>query len=97
MAEHKGVIRASSVWLPACSFMHDTAAALMELMRMGEPGVFHADSNVADALDFCTIAHRLDALHRAGWQIEATDDYRHDQRLIDVRLTLPPLSDRLPG
>jgi dTDP-4-dehydrorhamnose reductase len=97
MAEHKGVVRASTAWRPACSFMTDTAAALIGLVDDGVRGVFHADSNAEDALDFCTIACRLDALHGAGWTIEPTADYRHDQRLIDTRLTMPPLSERLPG
>lgn len=97
MAEHKSVVTASTAWRPACSFMSDTAAVLIGLLEAGAPGVFHVDSNVDDALDFHTIVSRLDALHGAGWPIEATDDYRHDQRLIDGRITIPGISARLPA
>lgn len=95
MAEVSGAVRASRAWIPACSFMRDTADALLTLLDRGEPGVFHLDANAHSALDFPTIARRLARLHHADWAIEITDDYLHDQRLPDSRVSLPPLTERL--
>jgi dTDP-4-dehydrorhamnose reductase len=95
MAEVSGAVRASRRWLPACSFMRDTADALLALLDRGEPGVFHLDANADCALDFPTIARRLSRLHGTDWAIESNDDYLHDQRLPDSRVRLPPLADRL--
>jgi dTDP-4-dehydrorhamnose reductase len=95
MAEVSGAVRASRAWIPACSFMHDTADALLTLLDRGEPGVFHLDANAHSALDFPTIARRLARRHHADWAIEVNDDYLHDQRLPDSRVQMPPLTERL--
>ena len=95
MAEVSGAVRASRAWIPACSFMRDTADALLTLLDRGEPGVYHLDANAGSALDFPTIARRLARLHGADWKIEVNDDYLHDQRLPDSRVALPPLTARL--
>jgi dTDP-4-dehydrorhamnose reductase len=95
MMEDDGVIRASRRWIPACALIEDTAAALAGLLAEGAPGVYHLDANVASALDFAAIARALARRHRADWRIEDTEDYVHDQRLPDPRLTLPDLAARL--
>ncbi len=97
MAETDGVIRASTAWRPACSFMADTAEGLIRLVEDGRPGVHHLDSNAHDALSFHDIVLRLRARHRADWRVEAVDDYVHDQRLLDEERRLPDLSGTLPG
>jgi dTDP-4-dehydrorhamnose reductase len=97
MAENDGVIRASTRWRPACSFMSDTAEALVRLAAGGRPNTCHLDSNVADALSFHEIVLRLRALHKAAWPVEAVDEYIHDQRLLDDVRWLPDLAERLPG
>jgi dTDP-4-dehydrorhamnose reductase len=97
MAEVTGVVRASTAWRPACSFMDDTADALIGLAESGEPGVFHLDSNATDALTFFEIAGRLARLTGADWKIVAATDYVHDQRLLDERVSMPGISLRLPA
>jgi dTDP-4-dehydrorhamnose reductase len=97
MAEVTGVVRASTAWRPACSFMEDTADALIGLAGSAEPGVFHLDSNANDALTFLEIASRLARLTGADWKIVPTTDYVHDQRLTDERVSMPQLSLRLPA
>ncbi len=97
MAETDGVIRASTAWRPACSFMADTAEGLIRLVEQGRPGVHHLDSNAHDALSFHDIVLRLRARCRADWRVEAVDDYVHDQRLLDDPLRLPDLSETLPA
>ncbi len=90
--QRDGVVRASRKWLPACSFLEDTAAALIKLATM-PPGLYHLDSN--KHWNFFEIATSLN--HRANlpWKIEPTEDFIYDQRLLDTNLTLPPLSARL--
>lgn len=91
-----GVVRASQKWLPACSFLHDTAAALIRLTAM-PPGLYHVDSNTR--WTFFEIATALSAGANHAWKVEPTDDFVFDQRLLDASLTLPPLSAslNLPG
>lgn len=99
-----GGIRASRCWIPACSFMPDTAQALSWLLHHatddGIAGVHHLDANAHDAWDY----HRLvlaqrDVLGR-DWSVEVDESYRHDQRLLCSRnaihrFALPSLSVRL--
>ena len=95
MAAGEGVIAASRCWIPACSFMRDTAEALTGLLDTRRPGICHLDSNADAALDFPTIVQCLSRRHGAGWLVRENDDYRHDQRLLDERVNLPSLARRL--
>ena len=96
MSEVKGVVQASTAWRPACSFIGDTVEAMLGLVDAGEAGVFHIDSNVEDALSFFDVASRLARMHGADWKIIPTQDYVHDQRLLDDRVQMPSLASRLP-
>jgi dTDP-4-dehydrorhamnose reductase len=92
-----GRVAASRRWTPACSFMADTAAALLALIEQPQPGVHHLDSNAQEAWRFDELVHALARAHGRDWQVVATDDYRHDQRLVGGPSRLPPLSARLSG
>jgi dTDP-4-dehydrorhamnose reductase len=97
----EGRVAASRAWRPACSFMEDTAAALLALVRAPEAGVLHLDSNAEEAHGFDRIVQALQQRFQpAGWCMAATEDYRHDQRLVagpTQKVRLPPLSRRLPA
>lgn len=88
-----GVIRASAKWYPATSFLPDTASALLDLLAM-PPGRYHVDSN--SCWTFVEVVHALNALHGGSWRIEANEDFVYDQRLLDPRVRMPPLRERLP-
>ena len=91
----RGRVGASRRWRPACSFMPDTAAALLALLREGFAGTTHLDSNAETALSFEQIVRGLQRRYgRDEWRVEANDDYRHDQRLVGGR-AMPSLRDRL--
>lgn len=92
-AMHGGV-RASTRWLPACSFVDDTAAALAALLR-GAPGLYQLDAN--RGWSFHEIVAALAAAEGRSWRVEATEDFVYDQRLLDERVRLPALAARLPG
>ncbi len=92
LAKH-GELRASTRWIPACSMVDDTAAALLRVSA-ARPGLYHVDSN--EGWSFYDVACALKERHGADWKIEATADRAYDQRLLDPRLSLPPLAERLP-
>lgn len=93
----QGRVACSRAWRPACSFMTDTAAALLGLMQKPQPGIHHLDSNADDAFGFDRVAAGLKKrFSRTDWNIEVHEDYRHDQRLIGGNVALPSLGDRLP-
>ncbi len=86
-------IRASMRWIPACSFLEDTVAALVALAGRS-PGLYHVDGN--EGWSFFDIARALRTRHGTDWRIEPTWEFAHDQRLLDARLHLPALRERLP-
>lgn len=91
-----GCIAASRRWIPACSFLQDTAAALLALLRERQVGIVHLDGNADDALTFDEIARGLSArFGRADWRVVANDGYVHDQRLLDAARRMPSLTERL--
>jgi dTDP-4-dehydrorhamnose reductase len=92
-AEH-GHIDASRLWYPACSFVQDTADALVRLAVNGNPGVFLVDSNTS--WTFYEIASALNLKHGNQWTVNATDSFVYDQRMLDQRVIIQPLNIRLP-
>jgi dTDP-4-dehydrorhamnose reductase len=93
-----GCVRASTVWRPACSFLPDTAAALLALLQQRSGGTVHLDSNVDDAWSFAVLVERLRRHYRrTHWQVHTHQDYRHDQRLLPApgQPLMPALSRRL--
>lgn len=90
-----GRVAASRAWIPACSFMADTAAALLALLQAPRPGVHHLDSNGDEGWRFDELASALAREFGRDWQVQPHTDYRHDQRLVGGPTRLPPLSARL--
>jgi dTDP-4-dehydrorhamnose reductase len=91
----EGRVAASRAWVPACSFMADTAQALLGLLTRPLPGVHHLDSNAHEAWRFDELARALAREFGRDWRVEPNEDYRHDQRLVGGPSGLPPLSARL--
>ena len=93
MQQH-GRIEASTRWLPACSFLEDTADALTDAVTR-RPGLYLVDGN--DGWTFYDIACALAAKLRQPWRVVPTHAFAFDQRMHDPRLQLPPLRERLPA
>ncbi|MBC7380144.1 MAG: sugar nucleotide-binding protein [Burkholderiaceae bacterium] len=94
----EGKVAASSAWRPACSFMEDTAAALLALLLAPVAGVVHLDSNADEGHSFDALVRALrEHLGRSEWQVSVHADYRHDQRLVGGEGRVPGLSTRLPA
>ena len=91
--EH-GHVAASSRWLPACSFLPDTAAALARALT-APPGLYQLDANERHTM--LDIARALSAHHGGRWRIVESIHPQQDQRLLDPRLAVTPLARRLPA
>ncbi len=94
-----GRINASALWTPACSFMADTCASLLDLISKGHGGTVHLDSNAVEAWTFDKIVRALKRRFDRDWVVEVDRTaaaYAHDQRLVGGGAALPRLSARLP-
>jgi dTDP-4-dehydrorhamnose reductase len=89
----RGRVEASTRWLPACSHLSDTADALVKIAT-GRPGLYHVDGN--EGWSFFDIADALRVRHAANWTITPAPGRAYDQRLLDPRVVMPPLVERLP-
>ncbi|MEM9997261.1 MAG: sugar nucleotide-binding protein [Bacteroidota bacterium] len=95
------VIGASTRWAPACSFLPDTAAALVNALDL-PPGTYMADANGtqtasrATGVSFYDLVCALRDHYGADWHVESNEDFVFDQRMVDPRLPVAPLSARLP-
>jgi dTDP-4-dehydrorhamnose reductase len=85
----KGRVEASTRWLPACSFLEDTAAALRRA-ALAPRGLYLVDSNTR--WTFFEIARAL-----LGDGVMPIEGFAQDQRMTDPRLELPHLDARLPS
>jgi dTDP-4-dehydrorhamnose reductase len=88
----RGPVRASTEWIPACSFLDVTVAELIRLVDR-EPGLYHLDQN--EGMSFFEIATALSIRHGRPFEVEACRDFVQDQRLRDARVRLPSLRERL--
>ena len=90
----QGSVDASENWLPACSFLADTAAALAKLLCNPDAhGVYHLDGN--PGLSFFEIAQRLNKRLGSRWNIRPAAKPDQDQRLVDTRMSVAPITRRI--
>lgn len=93
--QNKREIAASGRWIPACSFVADTAAVLLDLavaQRMGNR-VFHIDGN--RGWSFFEIATALKSYLNQNWKIRQDDGFVFDQRLLGDLVERCDISRRL--
>jgi len=91
----EGRILASTRWLPAAAFLEDTVEKLFELVTHHPPALYLLDSNLG--WNFYQIATALKQKLKKDWNIVADESFIYDQRMIDPRIEMPPLSKRLPA
>ena len=92
-AQEEGRIEASARWRPGCSFLDDTAEALVRATAL-PAGLYHLGGN--PGLSFFDIARGLNRLRGEPWTVVRTDEPDRDTRLRDDRLAVRPISDHLP-
>jgi dTDP-4-dehydrorhamnose reductase len=94
----EGRITASTLWRPACSFMVDTAEALLGFVTQPAGGTVHVDSNAVEGHTFDRVVAGLKVRYgRGDWVIVPEEGYRHDQRLGGGEEWVPGLGERLGG
>ena len=90
----EGGVNASEHWQPACSFLADTAAALTTLLTDHDArGIYQLDGN--PGLSFFQIATALSELNAQAWKVRAVAEPDWDQRMIDARVRVAPITARL--
>jgi dTDP-4-dehydrorhamnose reductase len=87
-----GEITASTRWLPATSFIEDTADSLIRIAGMA-PGTYHIDGN--RGWNFFEIVTALNLARGGHWKVRPTDDFSQVQCMTDPRPSTAPLSRRL--
>lgn len=89
--EH-GHIAASIEWFPACSFLDDTARALVDALDL-PPGLYLLDGN--PGWSFREIAAALNAAVGGKWDIRPTQDFRWNNRMMTNALRMRSLEQVL--
>ena len=80
---------------PHEQFAYEASRTLWQLLGERAQGLYHLDSNSAEAWRFDELVLALKAHFVRDWQVEVTESYRHDQRLLGDEERMPPLSQRL--
>lgn len=91
---NSGELTVSTNWIPSCCFVDDSARAIREIMARGEPGIHHIEGN-NDRLSMFDLATGLARLGKRDWRIEPTDEPVRENRMIDERLAVRQVKDRL--
>jgi dTDP-4-dehydrorhamnose reductase len=92
-AAAEGRIAASTRWVPACAFLDDTARALLDLAERGVPGLYHLEGN--PGLSFYEVAAGLNRLRGGPWEVVPEEAPARDNRMVDPRVAVAPITDRL--
>lgn len=92
MHVERGYVEASTNWVPACSFLEDTATALVDATTR-EAGVYLFDGN--PGLSFHGIAERLGRRDGRGWQVRATELPFRNTQMLDDRIPVAPITEQL--
>lgn len=79
-----GILELSTNWFPACSFLEDTADALVELESRGAQGLFHLDGN--PGLSLYDIGTRLSGIHANRWRVKAIGEPHYYNLMRDDRV-----------
>ena len=84
-AEH-GHITASTEWFPACSFLEDTAQALVGILGRDVAGIYLLDGN--PGWSFWRIACALDQAMASGWEVRQSNEFKWNNRMVDKNVRL---------
>lgn len=84
--EESGTIKASVNWYPACAFLEDTAASLMQLAVEYPAGLYHLDAN--PGWNFYEIASHVNRLYATQWQVDAVDQPAQHNLMHDPHIQM---------
>ncbi len=86
-------IEASTRWYPACCCLQDTAEALFRLIERPAVGLYHIEGN--PDWNFHRIVSGLNRMLGNPWTVVACDNPVQDNRMLDPRVTVRPISARM--
>lgn len=81
-----GFIEASTRWFPSCSFLTDTAEAIVSLALAQTAGTYLANSN--RKYSFYEIVSHLKDKYQTDWIIRASMAFVRDDRMTDERVAI---------
>jgi dTDP-4-dehydrorhamnose reductase len=90
----QGRIEASTRWFPGCSFLPDTAAGLVHVLKL-PPGLYHLDGN--PGLNFYEISAGLDRLLGRGWNVVPVSGLVQNHRMCDPRVPVASIARFFPA
>ena len=88
--EEHGHIPASTEWFPACSFLEDTARALVGALETCPSGLYLLDGN--PGWSFYRIACAVNQAMASGWEVRESQDFRWNNRMVDKNLKIPAIT-----
>lgn len=91
--KEKGMIEASTGWIPSCTFLVDTAEALYKLIREYPAGLYQLEGN--PGWSFYEIVTALNKLHGNPWKVVKKEEPRKDIRMVDDQVPVGKLDKRL--
>lgn len=91
-SREQGRIDASIRWFPGCSFLPDTADALVHIAKKLPPGLYHLDGN--PGLNFFEIASALNVLLGRPWNVAAVAGLVQNRRMVDPRVPVASIQTR---
>lgn len=92
--KEKGMIEASSGWIPSTAYLGDTVDALYKLIREYPAGLYQLEGN--PGWSFFQITSALNKLHGNQWNVVKKEEPRRDGRMIDERVPMGKL-DKMFG
>ncbi len=88
-----GVVKASTNFFPAVSFIDDTVNEIYRISLEYEKGLFMIDSN--DGINYYDLLMKVKNIYQKDWVVEKTIDFIYNQTMIDERIKIPKLSEKL--
>ncbi len=88
--QNEGIITASKMWYPSCSFIDDTAFSLSDLALNDCKGIYLINSNIS--YNFYEIVCNLKKKYNTNWQINSDTSFARDDRMFDDRVKIKKFS-----
>jgi dTDP-4-dehydrorhamnose reductase len=88
-SDSEGKIEASRNWYPSCSFLPDTAEALLQLIERFPSGLYQLEGN--PGLSFYEIVTHLNRLHGGTWEVVPTEAPARNNLMLDERINVTPI------
>ena len=89
----KGELIASVNYFPAISFIEDTVEEIYRISTTYDKGLFMLDSN--DGISYYDLLCSLNKIYQQNWSILKSTDFNYNQRMIDEKIQIPKLSEKL--